>query len=118
MSACSFLDSIDGVVQDPPADNHARFSVLSESASSLADSVSPVQNARAATPLRNLAAELCPGCERNMGDSSLTPLPIAGYEDEVEDELKIVAGRSGYCKRCYHFWRHLVLHNKLANTLD
>ena len=80
MSACSFLDSIDGVVQDTPADNHACSSVPSESASSLADSVSPVQNARAATALRNLAAEHCPGCERDMGDSSLTPLPIAGYE--------------------------------------
>ena len=105
MSALSLLDSIDGVVQDTPADNHARSSVPSESASSLADSVSPVQNARAATPLRNLAAKPCPGCQRDMGDSSLTPLPIAGYEDEAEDELKIVAGRSGYCKRCYGFWR-------------
>ena len=92
MSACSFLDSIDGVVQDTPADNHACSSVPSESASSLADSVSPVQNARAATPLRNLAAKSCPGCERGLGDSSSTPLPIAGYEDEVEDEVKIVAG--------------------------
>ena len=104
MSACSFLDSIDGVVQDTPADNHARSSVPSESVSSLADSVSPVQNARAATPLRNLATIHCPSCERNMGDSSLTQLPIAGYEDVVEDELKIVAGRIGYCKRCYSFW--------------
>ena len=68
MSACSFLDSIDGVVQDTPGDNHARSSVPSESASSLADSVSPVQNARAATPLRNLAAKPCPGCERAMVD--------------------------------------------------
>ena len=66
MSAWSFLDSIDGVVQDPLADNHARSSVPSESVGSLADSVSPVQNARAATPLRNLAAKPCPGCERAM----------------------------------------------------
>ena len=105
MSALSLLDSIDGVVQDPPADNHACSSVPSESAISLADSVSPVQNARAATPLRNLAAKHCPGCERHMGDSSLTPLPIAGYEDEFEDDLKIVAGRGNYCRRCHNVWR-------------
>ena len=105
MAALAFLDTIDNGEQDASDANQARSSAPSESGSSRADSVSPVQNARAATPLRNLAAKHCPGCERNMGDSSLTPLPIAGYEDEAEDELKIVAGRSGYCKRCHAFWR-------------
>ena len=77
MAACSFLDTIDDGEQDASDANQARSSAPSESGSSRADSVSPVQNARAATPLRNLAAKLCLGCELHMGDSSLTPLPIA-----------------------------------------
>ena len=105
MAACAFLDTIDDGEQDASDANQARSSAPSESGSSRADSDSPVQYARAATPLRNLATKHCPGCERNMGDSSLTQLPIAGYEDVVEDELKIVAGRIGYCKRCYSCWR-------------
>ena len=92
MAACAFLDAIDNGQQDASDENHAHSSAPSEGASSRADSVSPMQNARAATPLRNFAAKLCPGCERGLGDSSSTPLPIAGYEDEVEDEVKIVAG--------------------------
>ena len=105
MAALAFLDVIDNGEQDGSDAHQARSSEPSESGSSRADSDSPVQNARAATPLRNLATIHCPSCERNMGDSSLTQLPIAGYEDVVEDELKIVAGRIGYCKRCYSCWR-------------
>ena len=96
MAALAFLDTIDNGEQDASDANQARSSAPSESGSSRADSVSPVQNARAATPLRNLATKHCPSCERNMGDSSLTQLPIAGYEDEVGDELKIVAGNQSW----------------------
>ena len=77
MAALAYLDTIENGEQDASDANQARSSAPSESGSSRADSVSPVQNARAATPLRNLAAKLCLGCELHMGDSSLTPLPIA-----------------------------------------
>ena len=103
MSAYAFLDAIDNGEPYISEENDARSSVASESA------VFPQCN-MPVRPRRSdfgsmggpTTAKYCPGCELPMGGGSLTAF---GFEDEIEEHMKIVTGRVNSCKMCYNVWR-------------